>query len=333
VIPIALKEIAEVTGGRLVEADPDDVVHGVQVDSRKVGAGELFVALPGSRTDGSLFAAAAARAGAVATLAQEGTVSAGPRVEVADPLAALAGLGTAVRDRSAATVVGITGSNGKTTTKDLLAAVLATRLRVVANQASFNNEVGLPLTLARIDPDTQAVVVEMGARGPGHIAALARLARPGVGVVLNVGESHLGMFGSREAIAKAKGELVEALPAEGTAVLNADDPRVAAMAERTVARVVTFGRGPSADVRAERVELDADGRARFLLHTPAGTAPATLPAPGEHLVGCALAAAAAASVLGLGPADIAAGLAGASLSPGRMQVRRRPDGLTVVNDA
>jgi UDP-N-acetylmuramoyl-tripeptide--D-alanyl-D-alanine ligase len=333
VIPIALKEIAEVTGGRLVEADPDDVVHGVQVDSRKVGAGELFVALPGSRTDGSLFAAAAARAGAVATLAQEGTVSAGPRVEVADPLAALAGLGTAVRDRSAATVVGITGSNGKTTTKDLLAAVLATRLRVVANQASFNNEVGLPLTLARIDPDTQAVVVEMGARGPGHIAALARLARPGVGVVLNVGESHLGMFGSREAIAKAKGELVEALPAEGTAVLNADDPRVAAMAERTVARVVTFGRGPSADVRAERVELDADGRARFLLHTPAGTAPATLPAPGEHLVGCALAAAAAASVLGLGPADIAAGLAGASLSPGRMQVHRRPDGLTVVNDA
>src|SRR4029450_10333659 len=162
---------------------------------------------------------------------------------------------------------------------------------------------------------------------------LARLARPGVGVVLNVGESHLGMFGSREAIAEAKGELVEALPAEGTAVLNADDPRVAAMAERTVARVVTFGRGPSADVRAERVELDADGRARFLLHTPAGTAPATLPAPGEHLVGCALAAAAAASVVGLGPADIAAGLAGASLSPGRMQVHRRPDGLTVVNDA
>jgi UDP-N-acetylmuramoyl-tripeptide--D-alanyl-D-alanine ligase len=333
VIPIILKEIAEVTGGRLVEADPDAVVHGVQVDSRKVEAGELFVALPGSRTDGSLFATAAAEAGAVATLAQEGTAFAGPRVEVADPLAALAALGTAVRDRSAATVVGITGSNGKTTTKDLLAAVLATRLRVVANQASFNNEVGLPLTLARIDPDTQAVVVEMGARGPGHIAALARLARPGVGVVLNVGESHLGMFGSREAIAKAKGELVEALPAEGTAVLNADDPQVVAMAERTVARVVTFGRGPSADVRAERVELDADGRARFLLHTPAGTAPATLPAPGEHLVGCALAAAAAASVLGLGPADVAAGLAEASLSPGRMQVRRRPDGLTVVNDA
>jgi UDP-N-acetylmuramoyl-tripeptide--D-alanyl-D-alanine ligase len=333
VIPFTLKEVAEVTGGRLVEADPDAVVAGVQVDSRKVVAGELFVALPGSRTDGSLFAAAAAEAGAAATLAQEGTVFAGSRVEVPDPLAALAALGTAVRDRSGAAVVAVTGSNGKTTTKDLLAAVLGTRLRTVANQASFNNEVGLPLTLTRIEPDTEAVVVEMGARGPGHIAALARLARPGVGVVLNVGESHLGMFGSREAIAKAKGELVEALPAEGTAVLNADDPQVAAMADRTVARVVSFGQGRSADVRAERVELGGDGRARFLLHTPAGTAPATLPAPGEHLVGCALAAAAAASVLGVGPAEVAAGLATAALSPGRMQVRRRPDGLTVVNDA
>jgi len=333
VIPFTLKEVAEATGGRLVDADPDAVVTGVEVDSRKVGPGELFVALPGSRIDGSLFAAAAAQAGAAATLAQEGTVFAGARIEVPDPLAALAALGTAVRDRSAAAVVGVTGSNGKTTTKDLLAATLATNLQVVANQASFNNEVGLPLTLCRIEPATQAVVVEMGARGPGHIAALARLARPGVGVVLNVGESHLGMFGSREAIAEAKGELVEALPADGVAVLNADDPRVAAMAGRTVARVVRFGQGPEADVAAEEVRLDGDGRARFRLRTPAGTAPVTLPAPGEHLVGCALAAAAAAGVLGVGPDDVAAGLEGAALSPMRMEVRNRPDGLTVVNDA
>ena len=332
-IPFTLKEVAEATGGRLAGADPDAVVAGVQVDSRRVRAGELFVALPGDRTDGSLFAAAAAEAGAAATLAREGTVFAGPRVEVADPLAALAALGAAVRDRSAATVVAVTGSNGKTTTKDLLAAVLATRLRTVANQASFNNEVGLPLTLTRIEPDTQAVVVEMGARGPGHIAALARLARPAVGVVLNVGESHLGLFGSREAIAEAKGELVEALPADGAAVLNADDPRVAAMAARSAARVVAFGQADGAEVRADRVELDGDGRARFLLRTPAGTAPVVLPAPGEHLVGCALAAAAAACVLGVGPRDAAAGLATAALSPMRMEVRRRPDGLTVLNDA
>jgi len=333
VIPMTLKEIAEATGGRLADADPDAVVAGVAVDSRAVQPGELFVALPGSRTDGSLFAAAAAEAGAAATLAQEGTVFAGPRVEVADPLAALAALGTAVRDRSAATVVAVTGSNGKTTTKDLLAAALATTMATVANQASFNNEVGLPLTLTRIDPGTRAVVVEMGARGPGHIAALARLARPSVGVVVNVGESHLGMFGSREAIAKAKGELVESLPPDGTAVLNADDPQVAAMADRTVARVVTFGQGPAAEVRAEAVTLDGDGRASFTLVTPAGTAEVTLPAPGEHLVSCALAAAAAAAVVGVGPAEVAAGLATATLSPMRMQVRRRPDGLTVVNDA
>ncbi|HZA84101.1 MAG TPA: Mur ligase family protein, partial [Actinomycetes bacterium] len=240
-IPLSLGEIAGVTGGRLVDGDPEAVVGGVAVDSRTVRPGELFVALPGRRTDGSLFAAAAAEAGAAATLAQAGTVFAGPRVEVPDPVASLAAVGGAVRDRSAAAVVAVTGSTGKTTTKDLLAAVLATSLRTVANRASFNNEVGLPLTLTRIEPDTQAVVVEMGARGPGHIAALARLARPGVGVVLNVGESHLGMFGSREAIAKAKGELVEALPPDGTAVLNADDPQVAAMAERTVAGVVRFG--------------------------------------------------------------------------------------------
>jgi UDP-N-acetylmuramoyl-tripeptide--D-alanyl-D-alanine ligase len=173
----------------------------------------------------------------------------------------------------------------------------------------------------------------MGARGPGHIAALARLARPTVGVVVNVGESHLGMFGSREAIAKAKGELVESLPPDGTAVLNADDPQVAAMADRTMARVVTFGQGPGAQVRAERVTLSDDGRASFTLVTPTGTAPVTMPAPGEHLVSCALAAAAAATVCGVGPAQVAAGLATASLSPMRMQVQRRPDGLTVVNDA
>jgi UDP-N-acetylmuramoyl-tripeptide--D-alanyl-D-alanine ligase len=333
VIPLTLREVAAVTGGRLLDGDPDATATGVAVDSRVVRPGDLFVALPGGRTDGSLFAAAALQAGAAATVAPPGAVFAGPRVEVADPLAALAAVGAAVRARAGARVIGVTGSAGKTTTKDLLAGALATRLRVVANTASFNNEVGLPLTLARIEPDTQAVVVEMGARGPGHIAALARLARPDVGVVLNVGESHLGMFGSREAIAKAKGELVEALPAHGTAVLNADDPQVAAMADRTVAAVLRFGLGPAAAVRAEEVELDGEGRARFRLRTPGGTAEARLPAPGEHLVTGALAAAAAAHVLGLAPDEIAAGLASASLSPMRMQVQRRADGLTVVNDA
>ena len=339
-IPLSLQQVAEITGGALRDADGAWVVTGMGIDSRTIGRGDLFVALPGSRTDGRNFAAAAVVAGAVAAVVEaewgdlpplglEGV----PRVEVADPLRALMAVAAAVRERSRARVVGITGSSGKTTTKDLLHAALATSLRTVASQRSFNTEVGLPLTLARLEPDTEALVVEMGARGPGHIAELAALARPEVGVVLNVGLAHIGMFGSREAIAQAKGELVEALPGNGTAVLNADDPLVAAMASRTAARVLRFGRSPAADVSAEAVALDDDGHAHLKLRTPAGSAALTLPAPGEHLVADALAAAAAAHVLGLDPERIAAGLAQATLSPGRMQVGKRADGLTVINDA
>ncbi len=332
-IPLTLGEAAAAAGGALRGADPAAVATGLVVDSRAVAPGSLFVALPGSRTDGSRFAGQAIEAGAAAVVARPGSVTAGPRLEVADPLAALGALGAAVRARSSAHVVGITGSTGKTTTKDLLAAVLASRMETVANAASFNNEVGLPLTLARLEPGTEALVVEMGARGPGHVAALARLARPEVGVVLNVGIAHVGVFGSQAAIAQAKGELVEALPAAGTAVLNADDPLVAAMAGRTAARVLPFGLGPAAEVRAEAVALDGDGRAHFKLRTPAGVAESALPAPGEHLVANALAAAAAAHALGLGPEEIGGGLRAAVLSPMRMQVGRRADGLTVINDA
>jgi len=333
VIPLTLAEAAGACGGRLLDADGATVVDGLVVDSRVARPGTLFVALPGERTDGSRFAPQALAAGAAAVLAREGAVPAGPRIEVGDPLAALGALGAAVRARSDAHVVGITGSTGKTTTKDLLAAVLSTSMATVANTASFNNEVGLPLTLARLEPDTRALVVEMGARGAGHIAMLARLARPEIGVVLNVGVAHIGMFGSQTAIAQAKGELVEALPPHGTAVLNADDPLVAAMAGRTVARVLRFGLGPGAEVRAEGIGLDADGRAHFKLRTPGGLAEASLPVPGEHLVADALAAAGAGHALGLEPEAIAEGLRGAALSPMRMQVERRADGLTVINDA
>jgi UDP-N-acetylmuramoyl-tripeptide--D-alanyl-D-alanine ligase len=333
VIPLTLAEAAAATGGRLLDAAAGALASGLVVDSRLVLPGSLFVALPGARTDGSRFAAGALEAGAAAVVARAGAVAAGPRIEVADPLEALGKLGAAVRARSRARVVGITGSTGKTTTKDLLAAVLATRLATVANTASFNNEVGVPLTLARLEPGTQALVVEMGARGPGHVAALARLARPEIGVVLNVGVAHLGMFGSQEAIARAKGELVEALPPHGAAVLNADDRLVAAMAARTSARVLSFGLGPGAEVRAEGIALNGDGRPHFKLRTPAGGAETCLPVPGEHLVPNALAAAAAAHALGLEPEAIAEGLRGAALSPMRMQVERRADGLTVINDA
>ncbi|HKE98550.1 MAG TPA: UDP-N-acetylmuramoyl-tripeptide--D-alanyl-D-alanine ligase, partial [Actinomycetes bacterium] len=340
-IPLTLAEVAEVAAGTLVAADPRAQATGVAVDSRAVRPGDLFFGLAGERADGAAFAADAAAAGAVAAVVPAGRVAGGhdrdagrlPRVEVGDPLAALAAVAGAVRARARARVVGVTGSSGKTITKDLLAAVLATRLRTLASERSFNNELGLPLTLARLEPETEALVVELGARGVGHVAELCRLARPDAGVVTNVGVAHIGVFGSRDAIARAKAELPRALPPGGVVVLNADDPRVAAMASLTAARVVTYGVRSPADVRAERVALDADGRAGFLLVTPDGTAEAALPVPGEHLVPDALAAAAAGWALGV-PVDRAArALAGAALSPMRMQVRRRGDGATVIDDA
>jgi UDP-N-acetylmuramoyl-tripeptide--D-alanyl-D-alanine ligase len=204
----------------------------------------------------------------------------------------------------------------------------------IAPPGSFNNEIGLPLTALRADGGTRFLVLELGARGAGHIRYLCEIAPPKVGVVLNVGLAHVGEFGSREAIAAAKGELVEALPVAGVAVLNADDPAVAAMAERTGAHVVTFGLRDSAQIRAADVSLDAAGRPRFLLVTPTGSAPVELPLHGEHHVSNALAAAAVASVLGMEPAAIAAALADATpRSRWRMEVTERPDGVTVVNDA
>ncbi|WP_337059655.1 UDP-N-acetylmuramoyl-tripeptide--D-alanyl-D-alanine ligase [Kineococcus sp. G2] len=341
-IALTAAEVAELAGGRLAAGAATVLVDGpVVVDSRRAEPGALFVALPGARVDGADHAAAAVAAGAVLVLAQrpvqvpDGTAV----VLVEDGVAALGRLAAGVLERlrtggGGPRVVGVTGSAGKTTTKDLLAAVLAPLGPVVAPRGSFNNEVGAPLTVLRADASTAALVVEMGARGAGHIAALCRLARPVTGVVLNVGAAHAGEFGSLEATAAAKGELVEALPADGVAVLNADDARVAAMASRTAARTVTFGLGPAADVRAEDVRTDELARPAFTLRTPTGTAEVRLRLHGEHQVPNALAAAAVALELGVGLDDVAAALSAAeAASPGRMQVVQRPDGVTVVHDA
>jgi UDP-N-acetylmuramoyl-tripeptide--D-alanyl-D-alanine ligase len=256
-------------------------------------------------------------------------------------LAALAKLARAVvddlRDRTGLTVVGVTGSSGKTSTKDLLAAVLRPLGPVVAPPGSFNNELGHPWTALRADVNTRSLVLELSARGVGHIAALAEIAPPQIGVVLNVGTAHLGEFGSRAAIAQTKGELVEALPAAedgGVAVLNADDPLVAAMADRTKARVVTVGRVAGADVRATDVVLDDRARARFVLECAAGRVDVALAVHGEHQVGNALAAAAVALECGLELDVIAAALGGAAAaSARRMDVQTRGDGVTVINDS
>jgi UDP-N-acetylmuramoyl-tripeptide--D-alanyl-D-alanine ligase len=351
-IEMRLADVAAVTGGRLHRAGGDERVTAVEFDTREIAPGGLFVALPGERVDGHDYAAAAVAAGAAAVLA--GREVDAPAV-VVPPVARQGGtyLGATDRDGAGAavlaalarlaghsvaalpdtTVVGVTGSSGKTSTKDLLAAVLAPLGPTVAPPGSFNNELGLPWTALRADAATRHLVLEFSARGPGHIAQLARAVPPRIGVVLNVGSAHIGEFGSVAAIAAAKGELVEALPADGTAVLNGDDPAVAAMAARTAAKVVTVGRGASADVRAEDVRLDV-GRPRFTLVTPSGRAAVELRLVGEHHVGNALAAAAVALELGGTPDGVAAALsAAAPMSQWRMEVTDRDDGVTVVNDA
>ncbi|WP_433231534.1 UDP-N-acetylmuramoyl-tripeptide--D-alanyl-D-alanine ligase [Actinomadura formosensis] len=332
-IPLPLSTIAEITGGTL-HGPPDVVVSGpVVIDSRAVEPGALFAALQGKRADGHDFAAGVLAAGAAAVLAQRPVE--GPCVVVADVREALGRLARGLLERLPdVTVVAVTGSAGKTSTKDLIAQVVSRAGPVVYPPGSFNNEIGLPLTVLRADARTRHLVLEMGARGIGHIAYLTGIARPDVGVVLNVGTAHVGEFGGRENIARAKGELVEAVPPGGTAVLNADDPLVAAMASRTRGEVVTFGRSPDALVRAEDETLDERGRARFTLVTPEGAAPVALRLHGSHAVQNALAAAAAARAAGLGPEVIAEALSAAvPVSRWRMEVTERADGVTVVNDA
>jgi UDP-N-acetylmuramoyl-tripeptide--D-alanyl-D-alanine ligase len=320
--------IAGVTGGTLV--GPDVTVEGAAIDSRLVRGGELFVPVVAER-DGHDFVGDALAAGAAAYLTAREPVG-GTAVVVDDTLAALAALGSLARDRLPERVVGITGSVGKTSTKDLLASALGRRFRTAASLKSFNNEMGVPLTLANAADDAEAVVVEMGARGPGHIAALCRIARPTVGVVTHVGPAHTELFGTVEDVARAKGELVESLPPAGTAVLNAAVPLVAAMAGRTSATVVTFGIG-CGDVQGRVLGLDDELRPEVRLDTPWGSTTVRLEARGEHQASNAVAAAAAALVCGVDLADVAEGLRSARLSAWRMQLDRSPSGALVLNDA
>lgn len=334
-----MDDVAAATGGRLepAEAAGTALAGPATLDSRRVAPGDLFVAVKGAHVDGADFAAAAVAAGAGAVLAERG-VAGVPTVVVHDVVPALGRLAHAwldrVRGAGPTRVTAVTGSSGKTTTKDLLAAVLARSGSTVAPPGSYNNELGVPLTVLATPAGTAHLVLEMGARGPGHIAELTRVARPDVAVVLNVGAAHVGEFGSRERTAQAKGELVEALPAEGVAVLNADDPLVAAMATRTSARVVTYGATPDAQVRAQDVRLDS-GRAHFELCDPeGGTAPVALRLVGAHQVGNALAAASVGLVVGL-PVDVVADALSTAepASRWRMELTTRADGTTVLNDA
>lgn len=324
---LTTSRIAEVTGGQMT--GPDTVVTAAGIDTRTIRPGELFVALRADR-DGHDFVSAAVAAGSPACLCER-AVEAPTFVEVDDTQRALRLLGSHARQLLGGQVVGITGSVGKTSAKDLCASVLAQRWQTWASTRSFNNEIGVPLTLLAAPNGTQATVVEMGMRGRGHIGDLCAVARPTIGVVTAVAMVHTELLGGIEGVAEAKRELVEHLPSGGYAVLNADDPRVAAMAGHTDATVVTFGSG--GQVQAEHIVLDDDLRPRFRLVSDWGTAEVTVASRGLHQVTNALGAAAVGLLCDVPPAAVADGLASAALSPWRMDVSRAAGGALVINDA
>ncbi|HEX7209318.1 MAG TPA: UDP-N-acetylmuramoyl-tripeptide--D-alanyl-D-alanine ligase [Propionibacteriaceae bacterium] len=343
-IPATVDEIAMALSAPLVgPGDKAAVVTALTADSRTVIPGALFVALTGERVDGHDYVAAADAAGAAASLSRR-PVAGALCVVVADPLAALGRLSRYLLDRSSAAglqVVGITGSVGKTSTKDLLGQLLEQAGPTVAPAGNLNNELGVPLTVGRVDAYTRYLVVEMGARGIGHIAYLCEIAPPRVGLVLNVGQAHVGEFGGQAAIAQAKGELVECLPADGWAVLNRDDPLVWGMRRRTRARVLPWSAGQQLNegVWASGLSGDAYGRYSFTLYQRQDgeseqQAEVRLGLTGRHQVANAVAAAAAALALGLELDQIADGLATAApRSRWRMELHDRSDGVTVINDS
>ena len=333
-----LFELAEATGGRLIDADADLALDRLVIDSRQATPGSLFVALVGETTDGHRFLADAVEAGTSAVLCQFAPPELSvPRVEVDDTREALVSFTRYHLRRQGCTVVGVTGSVGKTSTKEMVAAVLARRFEVLKAEGNLNTYTGLPMTVAALEPRHQVLVAEYAMSAIGEIALLARMAPPDVAVVLNVGLSHVGLLGDIEAVSRAKRELVEALGPEGTAILNADDPRVMAMALASEGRVVTFGYGNTqkhVDVHAENITLRGLEGSVFTLALPTDErVQVELSIPGVHAVSNALAAAAAGHVLGVATADIAAALSGVGALGGRGVLRPGRLGSTIIDDA
>lgn len=341
-IDLTLAEIAAAVHGTLVlgtsGATPEDRISGEsQTDSREVAPGQIFFARRGEETDGHRFVPQAVAAGAALIVGERETDDTVPQIIVADTTDALGALATGVVRRVRAAgqlrIVGITGSNGKTTTKNLVAAMAERVGPSVASAKSFNNEVGGPLTMLRVEDETRTLVAEMGASAEGEIARLTAMAPPHIGVVLTVGLAHAGEFGGIETTFRTKSEMVRDLPEDAVAVLNRDDAYVSRMGELTNARVRWFGRHPEADVRASDIDSDASGT-RFTLHIDGASLPVTFRVLGEHHVTNALAAAAVGSELGLAPAGIVEALEGATRAARwRMEVMGGRDGVTIINDA
>jgi UDP-N-acetylmuramoyl-tripeptide--D-alanyl-D-alanine ligase len=335
--PRRLSDVARAVEGTRVGDDVE--VRSVSTDSRAVAAGSLFVALAGERTDGHRFVDAAFAEGAAAAMvdereAEDGEMHGrGPLVRVDSTAEGLMRLAADERRSLDAVVVGITGANGKTSTKDLADAVVRSRFRVHASPGSFNNEVGLPLTLLGAAPATEVLIAEMGARRLGDVKLLSGIARPDVVVVTNVGVAHMEVFGSWASIVEACAEPVDALRPDGLAILNADDPVAVGYAGRCPGRVTTFGTRGQADVRADDVSLDPEGRASFRLAVDGAEVRVGLAVPGEHMVSNALAAVAVGRELRVSLEDAAHALATAGVSPWRMETFTAGSGVRVLNDA
>lgn len=339
-----VERLLQATGGKLLAGDISMVVTGLVVDSRAVSPGCVFVAVIGENSDGHEFVPAAIEAGARAAIVTRPEAELGGVLESAnaqgaavilvdDAIVAIQDIAAWHRSRLRCPVVGITGSTGKTTTKDFLANAFPAETVVVSTQGNKNNELGVPLTVLSAGVDCDVLIVEMGMRGPGEIARLTQIAKPTIGLITNVGTSHIELLGSQDSIASAKGELVRAVPETGAVFLNGDDAYTDSLALAAIAPVTRYGLGTRNEVRAESVELDADSVATFELDAPAGTAPVTLPVPGRHNVYNALAAAAVALHLGVEPKVVAEGISHAKLTAMRMEIVEAARGVTVINDA
>lgn len=334
-LPLMLtaQEVAALAGGVLSGGDPRREVRGTAIDSRTLTPGTLFVALAGERTDGHRFVGEALRRGAAGALVSRAVPDVPPTgilIQVPDTRKGFQRLARGVRDRLGLRVVGITGSVGKTSTKEMAAAVVGRAFRTARSPENWNTEIGLPLVLTNLPTDCEVVIVELAMRGPGQIRELVEICRPEVGVVTNIGESHMDFFESREALASEKGELIEGLPPEGVAILNADDPLVSALAARGPARRLTFGMG-RADVTAHAVRTLPGVGSTFRLRIPGGEAPVRLGIPGRHAVSNALAAAAVGVALALEVDQIAEGLGDVTPLPMRLEVRQ-VGGVTLLDD-
>ncbi|UCC67597.1 MAG: UDP-N-acetylmuramoyl-tripeptide--D-alanyl-D-alanine ligase [Armatimonadota bacterium] len=328
-----LSTILEATHAGTSGGSAPDLFRGIATDTRTLKPGTLFVALKGECFDGHDFVAEAFRRGAAGALVSREVAAPGPQLIVSDTLAALGALAASHRRSLPVQVVAITGSIGKTTTKEMVAAILSHGWPTARTPGNYNNEIGVPLALLELAPDHKAAVVELAMRGRGQIQYLAEMVQPQIGVITNIGVSHLELLGSREAIAETKAELLAALPSDGLAVLNADDDFFRFLSERSPARVVSFGLTGGADVQADRIATASDGRLRFLLRGWWGEQDLSLPAAGRHNAVNAAAAAAAAMAAGAAEEWIAAGLATFEAADMRSKVAKSPTGFTVIDDS